>query len=61
MPASKVSGLLGFPNIKGTFLGVPIKRTTIFWGLYLGAWARFFLLAFRLWMEYRVWGSGCRV
>ena len=25
-----------FPEIKGTFLGVPIIRTTIFWGLYWG-------------------------
>ena len=24
----------GFPKIKGTFLGVPIIRTIVFWGLY---------------------------
>ena len=26
----------GFPKIKGTFLGVPIIRTIVFLGLYLG-------------------------
>ena len=26
----------GFPNKRGTFLGVPITRTIIFWGLYWG-------------------------
>ena len=26
----------GFPKIRGTLLGVPIKRTIIFWGLYWG-------------------------
>ena len=26
----------GFPKIGGTFLGVPIIRTIVFWGLYLG-------------------------
>ena len=26
----------GFPKIRGPFLGVPIKRTTVFWGLYSG-------------------------
>ena len=25
-----------FPKIKGTFLGVPIIRTIVFWGLYWG-------------------------
>ena len=27
----------GFPKIMGTFLGVPIIRTTVFWGLDWGA------------------------
>ena len=27
----------GFPNIRGTFLGVPILRIIIFWGSILGA------------------------
>ena len=26
----------GFPKIRGTFLGVPIIRTIIYWGLYWG-------------------------
>ena len=26
----------GFPNIRGTFLGVPIIRTTVYWGLHWG-------------------------
>ena len=26
----------GFPKIMGTFLGVPIIRTTVFWGLFWG-------------------------
>ena len=26
----------GFPKIKGTFLGVPIMRAIVFWGLYWG-------------------------
>ena len=26
----------GFPKIRGTILGVPIRRTIIFWGLYWG-------------------------
>ena len=26
----------GFPKIKGTFLGVPIVRTIVYWGLYWG-------------------------
>ena len=26
----------GFPKIRGTFLGVPIIRTIVFWGLYWG-------------------------
>ena len=37
---SKDSGQLclkwGFPKIKGTFLGVPIIRTIVYWGLYWG-------------------------
>ena len=34
----KVVGLLiwEFPKIRGTFLGVPIIRTLVFWGLYWG-------------------------
>ena len=28
--------ILGFPKIMGTFLGVPIIRTIVFWGLYWG-------------------------
>ena len=26
----------GFPNIRGTLLGVPIIRIIVFWGLYWG-------------------------
>ena len=26
----------GFPKIRGTFLGVPIIRTIVFWGVYWG-------------------------
>ena len=26
----------GFPKIRGTILGVPIIRTIVYWGLYLG-------------------------
>ena len=26
----------GFPKIRGTFLGVPIIRAIVFWGLYRG-------------------------
>ena len=26
-----------FPKIRGTFLGVPIIRTIVFWGLYWGS------------------------
>ena len=26
----------GFPKIRGTFLGVPIIRTIVYWGLYWG-------------------------
>ena len=26
----------GSPKIRGTFLGVPIIRTIVYWGLYLG-------------------------
>ena len=33
----KVSGYIwGFPDIRGTFLGVPIKRIIVYWGLYWG-------------------------
>ena len=27
---------LGFPKIRATFLGVPIRRTEVFWGRYWG-------------------------
>ena len=27
---------MGFPKVRGTFLGVPIIRTIMFWGLYWG-------------------------
>ena len=27
----------GFPKIRGTFLGVPIIRIIVFWGLYWGS------------------------
>ena len=27
----------GLPKIKGTFLGVPITRTIVFWGLFWGS------------------------
>ena len=27
----------GFPQIRGTILGVPIIRTIVFWGLYWGS------------------------
>ena len=30
------SPIWGFPKIRGTFLGVPIIRTIVFWGLYWG-------------------------
>ena len=30
----------GFPKIRGTFLGVPIIRTIVFWGLYLGPFGK---------------------
>ena len=26
-------GVLGFPKIRGTFLGIPIIRIVVFWGL----------------------------
>ena len=29
-------GIWGFPKIKGTFLGVPIMRIIIYWGVYGG-------------------------
>ena len=31
-----MQGIWGFPKIRGTFLGVPIIRTIVFWGLYGG-------------------------
>ena len=31
-----LGGIWWFPQIRGTFLGVPIIRTIIFWGLYWG-------------------------
>ena len=27
----------GFPKIRGTFLGVPMMRTIVYWGLYWGS------------------------
>ena len=30
------TNIWGFPKIMGTFLGVPIIRTIVFWGLYCG-------------------------
>ena len=30
----------GVPKIMGTFLGVPIIRTTVFWGLYWGGYMK---------------------
>ena len=27
----------GFPKIRGTFLGIPIIRTIVYWGLYWGS------------------------
>ena len=35
---SRFFGLVkrGFPKIRGTFLGVPIIRTIVYWGLYWG-------------------------
>ena len=30
------AGIWGFLKIRGTILGVPIKRTIVFWGLYWG-------------------------
>ena len=41
VPLSKYHGtpfwmIWGFPEIKGTFLGVPIVRNTVFWRLYWG-------------------------
>ena len=36
---SKVPEYGGFPEIRGTLLGVPIIRTIVFWGLY---WVPFF-------------------
>ena len=32
---------LGFPKIRGTFLGVPIIRTIVYWGLYWGTLVKF--------------------
>ena len=29
-------GIWEFPRLRGTILGVPIKRTIVFWGLYWG-------------------------
>ena len=40
----------GFPEMKGTFLGVPIIRTVIFWGLYWGSpiWGNYHMV---LWLH----------
>ena len=32
----KIARYGGFPKIRGTFLGFPITRTIVFWGLYWG-------------------------
>ena len=32
----RIPAILGFPKIRGTFLGIPIIRTIVFWGLYWG-------------------------
>ena len=34
---NKVLLIWGFPKIRGTILGVPRIRTTLFWGLYWGS------------------------
>ena len=31
-----IEDVWGFPKIRGTFMGVPIIRTTVYWGLYWG-------------------------
>ena len=36
----------GFPKIRGTFLGVPIIRTIVFWSLY---WGTLILGNYHLW------------
>ena len=63
--------LWGFPKIRGTILGVPIRRTIVFWGLYWGPPyfekvpycagpaggfnARSFVALSRLWPEWARW------
>ena len=32
----KITPIWGFPKIRGTFIGVPIIRTVVFWGLFWG-------------------------
>ena len=34
--AASSHSVWGFPRIRGTLLGVPIIRTIVFWGLYIG-------------------------
>ena len=48
----------GFPKIRGTLLGVPIKRTMVFGGLHWGPpiWGDFLFKA-----ELRLWLSGFQV
>ena len=36
VPRFQVGYLRGFPKIRGTFLGVPIMRTIVYWVLYWG-------------------------
>ena len=48
-------GVLGFPEIRGTLLGVPIIRTLIFWGLYCGPLilGKDLFLAYRDYVDHR--------
>ena len=36
VPREVSCGIWGFPKIRGTILGVPIRRTIVYWGLYWG-------------------------
>ena len=38
----------GFPKIRGTFLGVPIIRIIVYWGLYWGPliYGKYYILAY---------------
>ena len=49
---------MGFPQIKGTVLGVPIIWTIVFWGLYL-YWGPLILGNYHLWaLDCLVWRVG---